>query len=90
MNSKGKYQTVLLLSFEQGGHSTMSQQMTIDYPSQLPDALQETPQQFADEARRAMAIKLFELSTFNFQLSTFNFQLSTLNPLIFLLRNKDR
>ncbi len=40
----GKYQTVLLLSFEQGGHSTMSQQMTIDYPSQLPDALQETPE----------------------------------------------
>lgn len=39
----------------------MSQQITIDYPSQLPDALQETPEQFEDEARRAMAIKLFEL-----------------------------
>ena len=35
-------------------------QLTIEYPESLPDILQETPEEFAQEARLAMAIKLFE------------------------------
>lgn len=33
----------------------------IDYPKSLPDALNQTPQEFEQEARMAMAVKLFEL-----------------------------
>ena len=36
-------------------------QIRIDYPPNYPDALQTTPEGFAEEARMAMAIKLFEL-----------------------------
>ena len=35
-------------------------QLTVTYPETLPDFLQETPAEFEREARRAMAIKLFE------------------------------
>ena len=35
-------------------------QLTIEYPESLPDILQETPEEFAQEARLAMAVKLFE------------------------------
>lgn len=38
----------------------MSHQLTIDYPERLPDLLQESPVQFEQEARLAMAVKLFE------------------------------
>lgn len=33
----------------------------IDYPPQLPDALQQTREQFEAEAKMAMAVKLFEM-----------------------------
>ena len=39
----------------------MPNQLTIHYPGNLPDALQVTKQAFEDEARMAMAVKLFEL-----------------------------
>ena len=39
----------------------MNRSLRIDYPSTLPDALQESPAQFEQEARFAMAVKLFEL-----------------------------
>lgn len=39
----------------------MPSQFVIEYPSRLPDALQESPEQFEQEARMAMAVKLFEL-----------------------------
>ena len=33
----------------------------IPYPKTMPDALQETPEEFEREAKLAMAIKLFEM-----------------------------
>ncbi len=35
--------------------------ISVDYPSTLPDALQRTPQEFEQEAKMAMAAKLYEL-----------------------------
>ena len=35
--------------------------LEIDYPSSLPDALQRSPEQFEQEAKMAMAVKLFEM-----------------------------
>ncbi|MFE1743823.1 UPF0175 family protein [Coleofasciculus sp. H7-2] len=39
----------------------MSLQLTINYPETLPDALQQTQEQFEQEAKMAMAVKLFEM-----------------------------
>lgn len=39
----------------------MPLQMRIDYPESLPDALQESREQFEAEAKMAMATKLFEM-----------------------------
>jgi predicted HTH domain antitoxin len=39
----------------------MSLQMTIDYPEVLPDAVQKSRSQFENEAKMAMAVKLFEM-----------------------------
>ena len=39
----------------------MHMPVIIDYPKSLPDALNQTPQEFEQEARMAMAVKLFEL-----------------------------
>lgn len=39
----------------------MAHQMVIEYPESLPDALHESSEQFEQEARLAMAVKLFEL-----------------------------
>jgi predicted HTH domain antitoxin len=39
----------------------MQNQFNIEYPQNLPDLLQMTKQAFEDEARMAMAVKLFEL-----------------------------
>ena len=36
-------------------------QLTVQYPETLPDALQQTPEQFEKEAKMAMAVKLFEM-----------------------------
>lgn len=36
-------------------------QMTIEYPKLLPDALQQTRVDFEQEAKMAMAVKLFEM-----------------------------
>lgn len=36
-------------------------QLLVEVPSNLPDAAQCTPQQFMQEAKLAMAIKLFEM-----------------------------
>ncbi|MEH1897412.1 MAG: UPF0175 family protein [Nostoc sp.] len=39
----------------------MSLQIQINYPETLPDALQQTREQFEQEAKWAMAVKLFEM-----------------------------
>ncbi len=39
----------------------MSLQLNIDYPETLPDAVGQTREQFEQEAKWAMAIKLFEM-----------------------------
>ncbi len=36
-------------------------QLIIDYPPSLPDALQRSREQFEQEAKMAMAVKLFEM-----------------------------
>ena len=39
----------------------MPYQLTINYPETFPDALQQTKAQFEQEAKWAMAVKLFEM-----------------------------
>ena len=39
----------------------MQNQFNVEYPRNLPDLLQVTKQAFENEARMAMAVKLFEL-----------------------------
>ena len=39
----------------------MSHKLTINYPETFPDALQQTREQFEQEAKWAMAVKLFEM-----------------------------
>jgi predicted HTH domain antitoxin len=39
----------------------MSLQLTIEYPETFPDAVGSTREQFEQEAKWAMAVKLFEL-----------------------------
>jgi len=36
-------------------------QLIIDYPERLPDALQQSRSEFEQEAKMAMAVKLFEM-----------------------------
>jgi predicted HTH domain antitoxin len=40
---------------------TKTMQLLVDIPTYLPDAAQCTPQQFMQDAKLAMAIKLFEM-----------------------------
>ena len=40
---------------------TKTEQIRINYPATLPDALQQTREQFEQEAKWAMAVKLFEM-----------------------------
>ena len=39
----------------------MAEQLVIDYPETLPDIMQKTKSQFEQEAKMAMAVKLFEM-----------------------------
>ncbi len=39
----------------------MTRQLKVDYPEEIPDTLQESAEQFEQEARLAMAVKLFEM-----------------------------
>jgi predicted HTH domain antitoxin len=39
----------------------MNRSFRIEYPASLPDAVHQTPEEFEQEARYAMAVKLFEM-----------------------------
>ena len=39
----------------------MQLELRIEYPESIPDVLQETREQFEQEAKMAMAVKLFEM-----------------------------
>jgi predicted HTH domain antitoxin len=41
--------------------TNMSNKIIIEYPDNLPDLLQESPEEFERKAKMVMAIKLFEL-----------------------------
>jgi predicted HTH domain antitoxin len=57
--------------------------ITIEIPESLPDQLHETKEQFAQEAKLAMAIKLFELGRLSSGIAA---QIAGLDRVTFLLR----
>lgn len=56
--------------------------MSIEYPTTLPDALQETSEEFEREARMAMAVKLFEMKRISSGIAA---QLAGVDRVVFLL-----
>lgn len=57
-------------------------QLKIDYPENLPDALQQTREQFEQEAKMAMAVKLFEMKRISSGMAA---QLAGIDRVSFLL-----
>ena len=57
-------------------------QIVIDYPEHLPDALQTTRAAFEQEARMAMAVKLFEMKRLSSGLAA---QMAGVDRMTFLL-----
>jgi predicted HTH domain antitoxin len=41
--------------------NTMTRQFVMEYPESMPDVLQESKEQFEQEIRLAMALKMFEM-----------------------------
>ncbi len=64
----------------------MVSRLTIDYPDSLPDALQQSAEQFEQEARMAMAVKLFELKRLSSGMAA---KLAGMDRVSFLLRLHD-
>lgn len=59
------------------------QHMVIDYPKLLPDVLQQSRAEFEQEARMAMAVKLFEMKRISSGIAA---KLAGLERVAFLLR----
>ncbi|MEA5516820.1 UPF0175 family protein [Nodularia sp. UHCC 0506] len=57
-------------------------QLKIEYPETLADALQQTREEFEQEAKMAMAVKLFEMKRISSGLAA---QLAGVNRVTFLL-----
>jgi predicted HTH domain antitoxin len=64
----------------------MTRSLHLEYPGTLPDALQRTPAEFEQEAKMAMAVKLFELKRLSSGQAA---QLVGLDRTSFLLRLAD-
>ncbi|TVP66443.1 MAG: UPF0175 family protein [Nodularia sp. (in: Bacteria)] len=60
----------------------MMSQLKIEYPETLPDALQQTREEFEQEAKMAMAVKLFEMKRISSGLAA---QLAGVDRVSFLL-----
>jgi predicted HTH domain antitoxin len=51
----------IIQSEKKGKMKTMTRQVVIEYPESMPDVLQESKEQFEQEIRLAMALKMFEM-----------------------------
>jgi predicted HTH domain antitoxin len=60
----------------------LSNSINVEYPAHFPDALQTTPAAFAQEARMAMAVKLFEMKRLSSGMAA---QLAGMERVTFLL-----
>lgn len=60
----------------------MNYQFNITYPEKLPDALQLTHEQFKENAKMAMAVKLFEMGKLSSGMAA---QLAGVDRIFFLL-----
>lgn len=61
----------------------MPRKLTIDYPESLPDLLQQTAAEFEQEAKMAMAVKLFEMKRISSSMAA---KLAGLDRVSFLLQ----
>jgi predicted HTH domain antitoxin len=61
----------------------VNRSLHIEYPSTLPDALHQTPSEFEQDARLAMAVKLFEMKRISSGQAA---QLAGMDRTMFLMR----